>query len=191
MKKDPTNLDLLHDIITAEPASFWPLAPGWIWLLAVITLLMIIGLVWLIIRRQQNRYRHEALSELARLESLAADARNRHKALCSMSVLLKRTALTAYPRPEVATLSGISWFTFLDSTGGTRFSQGHGTTLESAIYQISDHPLTSSEITDLVAEIRRWIREHDKTTEPALSDAATASVSSSQSKKSSAGQEVA
>lgn len=165
MKKDPTSLDLLHDIITAEPAPFWPPAPGWIGVLAVISLLVLTGLVWMIIHRQQNRYRHEALSELARLETLAAASDNQYEAVCNMSVLLKRTALTAFPRPEVATLSGTAWFTFLDSTGGTGFTKGHGEALESAIYQTTDHPLNHAQFTELVSEIRRWIREHDSTAE--------------------------
>ncbi|WP_439133440.1 DUF4381 domain-containing protein [Pseudomaricurvus sp.] len=174
MKSNPTGLDQLHDIITAAPAPWWPPAPGWLWLLAIVTILLIGGCIWGIIHYQQNRYRREALAELAQLESNAAHSQyqhsqHQHTTLCGMSTLLKRTAVTAFPRPEVATLTGPAWFAFLDSTGNTRFSEGLGNKLESVIYQITDQPLQASEITALIAEIRIWIRQHQQANDPAKS----------------------
>jgi len=166
MKTDPTSLELLHDIIAATPAPWWPLAPGWLGLLAIATILIACGCIWGLIHRQQNRYRHEALTELAQLESKATTREQQHSTLCDMSTLLKRTALTAFPRPEVATLTGSTWFAFLDGTADTHFSQGLGQKLESAVYQITDSPLSDSDISALASEIRAWIRQHRQTTEP-------------------------
>ena len=74
---------------------------------------------------QHNRYRREALAELARHESALVDPARRADALSAMAELLKRAALTAFPRGQVATLTGPAWFAFLDRTGRTAaFSAG-------------------------------------------------------------------
>jgi hypothetical protein len=68
-------------------------------------------------RWQQNRYRREAIAELARHEENLRDAARRATALVAVAELLKRTAITAFPREQVAGLTGAAWFAFLDRTG--------------------------------------------------------------------------
>jgi hypothetical protein len=125
MNPGPTSLERLLDIIAPPPAPWWPPPPGWYWVL-VFLLFLVLVLVFRFFRLwQQNRYRREALAELARHEAALADP----DSISAMGELLKRAALTAFPRDQVARLTGPAWFTFLDRTGRTTaFSAGSGAT---------------------------------------------------------------
>jgi hypothetical protein len=156
---DPTSLERLHDIVAPPPTPWWPPAPGWLWLLGFAALVALYAATRWFVRWQRNRYRREALAELARLEADASDPSKRANALAGLSVLLKRTALTAYGREAVASLTGQAWFEFLDGTGGTHFADGPGSALESAVYRANaDYDGVKTD--DLFAEVRRWIRGH-------------------------------
>lgn len=155
MSSDPTSLSRLHDVIAPDPVPLWPLAPGWLWLLGMLALVLAaLGLRGLI-RFQRNRYRREALRELAQLQA-RADA----DVLADLSVLLKRTALTAFPREQVARLTGEPWFAFLDRSGGTDFSGGTGRILEDATYHAAAPGPEANSLQPLFAEVRQWIQQH-------------------------------
>lgn len=178
MNADPASLDRLHDIVVPPPVPWWPPAPGWLWLLGLVSLLAAMAALRWFAHRQRNRYRREALAELSRLEADAGDASKRATALAGLSALLKRTALTAYGREPVAALTGAAWFAFLDRTGGTRFGDGLGRALESSVYRAgaADETVASD---DLVGEIGRWIRAHGplpETPEPGQAAAQPTSV---------------
>ncbi|MEO9528981.1 MAG: DUF4381 domain-containing protein, partial [Roseibium sp.] len=69
--------------------------------------------------------------------------------------LLRRTALSAYPRAEVASLHGAEWLAFLDRAyGGSAFSEGPGWHLIAAPYR----PETTQE--PLKPLVRTWIKMH-------------------------------
>lgn len=169
MTPDPASLDLMHDIVMPPPASWWPPAPGWLWLSGVACALVLVAVVRGFIRWQRNRYRREALAELARLESAAADAAQQGRALAGLAELLKRTALTAYSREEVAALTGVAWFAFLDRTGGTHFGNGLGPALERSIYQPPTAPWDAAALRELAGETRAWIRRHAPLPDPGSS----------------------
>jgi len=163
MNDDPTSLANLHDIVLPAPLPLWPPAPGWLWLLGMLAVVLVMALLRALIRRQRNHYRREALAELQRLETVGLQATEygpQQQALARVSVLLKRTALTAYPRAEVAELTGSKWFAFLDEHGGTRFSGGLGEALEQAAYHSARPAWESAQLTRLFSETRQWIRQH-------------------------------
>ena len=102
MNFDPASLGNLRDIVIPEPVSWWPPAPGW-WVVILVGCLLAALAAWRGWSRwRANAYRREALSKLERAESIAAVAN-----------LLKRTALGAYPRSSVASLTGDAWCRFL------------------------------------------------------------------------------
>ena len=127
--------------------------------LAIVLLIVAVGAaVWRYAHlRRINRYRREALAELCRIEG----ARNSGPSdlLSSLTLLVRRTALAAFPREQVAPLVGPAWLTFLDrSYGGEEFSRGVGQLLVSGPYQ--QMPPEGAELQSLVLLVRRWIRGH-------------------------------
>ena len=160
MTDDPTSLTNLHDIVVPDPVPWWPPAPVWYFL----GLLALLGLGWLLLawrrRRIAQRYRHLALQDLAQLQNAAKDPSQRQGALVELPVLLKRTALAAWPRERVAALTGADWWTFLDQKGSSPvFAKIHGAALQRLAY--SPNPdLSSKEAKDLLRAVRKWIRNH-------------------------------
>ena len=99
------SLDNLRDIVVPQAPSFWPPAPE-IWLLLVI----VTAVVTILISQQRqkkrrNAYRHAGLA-------LVENASTVH----DISVILKRVALAAFPREQVASLYGEEWLDFLHKT---------------------------------------------------------------------------
>lgn len=160
MSADTASLARLHDIVVPDPVPWWPPAPGWLWLLGLALVLALAVLLAGFVRWQKRRYRREALADLARLE-LAAPRRPPGATLAALAELLKRSALTAYPRRDVAALTGPAWFAFLDRTGGTRFADGLGEALERANYLDRDPARDDGQIRELIREVGTWIRRHE------------------------------
>jgi hypothetical protein len=159
---DPTSLDLLHDIVAPPPAPWWPPAPGWYWVLGLLVGTLLLLLLHALARRQRNRYRREALAEVARLEPALREPATRCTALRELSEILKRAALTALPREQVACLVGSAWFDLLDHMGRTTdFSRGSGTLLERVVYDMrAAAALDEPEARELLSTVRRWIVDH-------------------------------
>lgn len=166
MNPDPTNLDRLHDILVPAPVPFWPPAPGWWWVIGAVAVLLLVLLLRAFSLWQRNRYRREALRALAALEPAVRDPARRAGALLELAGLLKRVAVTAYPRVQVARLTGAEWSSFLDRTAeGAAFSQGPGVVLQAAV----SNPRTAASldepsIHELLQTARGWIRRHQPIT---------------------------
>lgn len=145
----------LVDIPLPAAVSLWP--QTWPSRIAVAVIAAgVIGLaVWLVRRWHRNRYRRAALGELKRMEEALAAASPSDVA-AYLATLVRRTALAAFPREQVARLTGAAWLSFLDLTGGGRdFSDGPGRSLEVAAYE-----LAPAEPRALVKVVRHWIRTH-------------------------------
>lgn len=97
-------LEQLHDFYQPPPPSWRPQTVGSYATLSILAILLIALLSFLWHRWRKDRYRREALHELA-----YTDVRH-------ISELLKRTALSAWPRTQVAALTGSAWLTFLNAS---------------------------------------------------------------------------
>lgn len=107
-------LEKLRDIHLPEPVSWWPPAPGW-WILAALILLAIAVFVrWSIKNTRQRRYRKLALRQLQTLYENWQQQRDDFVFAQAINRLLKQTALAAFPVRDVAALSGVEWLEFLD-----------------------------------------------------------------------------
>lgn len=152
MSTDPADLSNLRDIVLPPPVSYWPPAPGW-WILAAA---LLAGLALLVaravVRYRRDAYRRQALRELAALPA-PLDAAGAQ----SLSAILKRAALVAFPRTDVAALTGAAWLRFLDSSGRMQaFESGSAARLaEIALGE----PVTADD-KDIRAAARNWIRRH-------------------------------
>lgn len=114
------DLSQLHDIHLPKPVSWWPPAIGW-WLLLVLLLALIVLGYWLYRRHQRQQWRRDALAELQRLKQQCSGK----ELVVELSILLRRVAITRFPREEVAALTGDRWLAFLDHT----LDVGRGTKL--------------------------------------------------------------
>jgi len=137
-----------------EAVPWWPPAPGWYVLGAVI----LVGLAWLgwaVFRRwRANAYRREALQLVGTIVETGAAA--------ELPEVLKRTALSAYPRADVASLSGDAWLGVLDGTlGTTDFTRGGGRPLaDLGFWPDGLSSLSEGEKQELLGLARRWIKGH-------------------------------
>jgi len=130
---NPTELlQQLRDIQTPPTPDRWPPAFGW-WLLALLGLAALVWLgiqMWTAWRRWQRRQRQ--LRQLRQLFQACPAA----QLSTELSILLRRLALTRFPREQVAGLHGEDWLRFLDKSSATdQFSQGAGRILLSAPYR--------------------------------------------------------
>jgi len=149
----------LIDIPLPQPVSLLP--QTWPSRIAIALLLAAaIAAVWRIVhQRHVNRYRREALAELGRIEQAVDADKAPAELVTRLAVLVRRTALAAFPRERIAPLAGPAWLSFLDSTyDGSEFSEGPGRLLASAPYQRIAPD--GGEVRSLAAVVRRWIGEH-------------------------------
>lgn len=154
---DPASLSRLHDIITPPPISWWPLAPGW-GVVGIALLVLLLWLMWCYVTwLRRNAYRREALRLLKALPVHSSS-------LPQLDELLKRVALSAYPREQVASLSGIAWLKFLDGTmhgktvHGGSFVGGSARVLAEAAYQREEF---QGDIRAVLTAAENWIRHHE------------------------------
>ena len=144
----------LKDIHLPPPVSFWPPAPGW-WILAALLISsLFIGGVLFYRQHKKRKPKTEALRILKDLQILYQNSKDEVVSLRNLSNLLRRTALTFYDNDEVASLQGSSWLEFLDKTGKTKeFSQGAGKVLGNEVFQQKVNP----DMNALFPLVKKWI----------------------------------
>lgn len=155
--EDPASLQNLHDIVVPGVVAWWPPAPGWYAVMAIAAVAAG-ALLWKAWRQwRRNRYRGEALSELSRIGKGGPNAD-----LSELPVLLKRAALSAWPREYVAGLVGPDWHRFLDESAGIdRFRSGAGVLLDKLAYASGGQRVLSGSEAEVVLDAARsWIRRH-------------------------------
>lgn len=143
----------MHDIRAPEAVSWWPLAPGW-WLLIALLIALISGTVFLLQRRaQRNRYRREALAMLATVA-----AHPQAHSLSDINEIVKRAALYAYPqeRADIARAYGEQWVHWLNSkTEKPAFTGNAADTLAMGTYSGKDDATA-----DVIVSARQWLQTH-------------------------------
>lgn len=161
--EDP--LSQLADIHLPDPVSFWPLAPGW-WLIIA---LILIGFCWLgflsirkliLSRRIQTAQRELEKAIQAYRDQIKNNDSDLNQAgldyLYAVNTVLNRVALYTNPKHsrEIAKLTGKPWLAYLDQTyKGTEFQDGPGKVLAEGQYR----PVFRGEIESLYALAQSWI----------------------------------
>jgi len=147
----------LRDIHAAPPPAFWPPAPGW-WVLAAVLLgLLTVLTVWGYRRYRAIRQKRQIMHEIDQVTNRYA---NKYNAMfvAEISTLLRRVALQRYDRAQVAPLTGAAWLRFLDGTGGEgEFEKGVGRILEAGPYQSSTGEVPAEELLVLA---RQWVSKN-------------------------------
>jgi hypothetical protein len=102
-------------------------------------------------RYRSNAYRRAALAEIDAIGKVADPA-----SAAALSAVLKRAALVAYPRSDVARLTGLAWLSFLNRTGATGdFSHGPAAGLAKAAFGA---PIGDGD--GVLTAARRWVEHH-------------------------------
>ena len=144
------------EVVSPAGVSWWPQTVGWLWLGA--GLLAYLGLrLWRFLRHwYRNRYRREAIARLQALSTAAAPA-----GLASeLNRLLKLAALAAFPREQVARLSGPEWIQFLNAQCPSAvFSAQQCQLLAEGPY--SGAQLEPADASQLLAACVAWVRNHE------------------------------
>lgn len=146
-------LELMHELVMPEPMPWLPQTPGWWVLLGWLFAVLILSGWHLLKRRRRNRYRREALAALKSIDRHAelspAESAQR------IAALLKRTALAAYPRRDVAPLYGSAWAQFLRESANDdqQIADAAGLLADAAYRPDADGAALSD-------AARRWIRLH-------------------------------
>ena len=138
-------IELLEEVPEPPPVAMTPQTPGWIVLGVIVAALLFLALRWAVRRHREEAYRRAALRELDEAGDDPA----------AISNVLRRTALAAYPREQVAGLAGPDWLAFLDrSYEGAGFADGAGKVFAIVPYKaIASDPAAAK-------LARSWIKGH-------------------------------
>lgn len=151
----PELIARLADVAVPEPVAYTPETAGW-WVLGA---LLVVGLTVTAIiaarRRQRNRYRRLALLELSEIEALPSGTSSVN-VLHQVAELVRRTALTVYPRAEVAHLYGDEWRDFLNRSA----SRDLGSGVDGIVTGPYRRENAERDIPASIAAARNWIRSH-------------------------------
>ncbi len=104
----------LRDIkLPAEP-SFWPLAPGW-WLLIALLMMLLIWLGFKWYRHHQKKQRWQAIDEqLSAIEFKYTQDQNSQQLLTGISAFLRRFVKHQLGQNTATSLSGTQWIEHLN-----------------------------------------------------------------------------
>ncbi|MEE4192184.1 MAG: DUF4381 domain-containing protein [Halieaceae bacterium] len=142
----------IEEVLPPQPVSWWPATPGWLVLAALLLALLARWGYRRWRRWQADRYRREALARLAALGGHPGQQ------LEATAIILKSTALAAFPRRDVAHLSGKAWPAWLEEQGAS-FSDSSRVLLAEGQYRRRPEP-DAEAIARLVAESTDWVRQH-------------------------------
>lgn len=139
-------LDQLQDVPEPTPISLFPQTVGWLVLLGILLVISGWG-AWRWYRTYQaNAYRRAALAEITAAENDPA----------TLESILRRAAITAFGREQVAGVHGPAWVAFLRQALPKReFDENLAATLAAAPYRPTE---PSADLTQFVQD---WIRHHE------------------------------
>ena len=146
------------EVASPGAISWLPQTPGWLWL-GLVLLAVLLRYSWKRLRYwYRNRYRREAA---VRLQQLATNAEQGEPALIAqINRLLKLTALAAFSREQVASLSGEDWVDFLNQQcASPPFSAAQGRLLAVGAYCTPAVRANSGQA--LIGACLTWVREHE------------------------------
>lgn len=154
------NTDLLAQLASDRappPLGWWPLAPGW-WGLMALLLLAVALAMWLRQRARRpsvRRWQRMALREWAQLQAASRQPGSDDTQLArEVQQLLRRYAIARHGREAVAGLSGDAWLEFVVRHGGRDWAGESGQALLRCAYGGS---VTTPRAAVSAADRERWL----------------------------------
>jgi len=155
---DPQALPL-RGLHLPEPVGWWPLAPGWWLLIAVLVVASALLIRTWLQRRARSAARRRALRQLEESRSAYAYHGNPVTLGAEVSELLRRTMLAYAPRAEVAGLTGDAWLAWLDrDLDEPRFRDGPGRKLLELPYRNPETVAEDVDIDGMLAAVRQRLQ---------------------------------
>ena len=142
----------LKELAWPDAIPFVPQTAGWL-VVALLLLALSAWLAWRARRRWlRNAYRRDAL---ASIEAMRADPAEAAK----LPFILRRSALAAYDRGDVASLRGAEWTGWLNESAGRElFTAGAAEALDRLAY--GRETPSPADMGPLLAASRDWVRLH-------------------------------
>ena len=144
----------LRELPYPEDIGWWPLAPGWY---AIAALLVVLLAVWVWRRYliwKRNAYRRDGLLAIRTMRTNSAQLRQ-------LPFLLRRTALIGYPRADVASLRGAQWIAWLNGSAGRDvFEDADAARFDALTYQSGTEPVQGDELQRMLDGASYWMRNH-------------------------------
>jgi len=147
----------LKDIHLPDAVSWWPPALGY-WLLLLL-IILIFSTVFIIFEiRQRSRIKKTALTEFKKIKQSYQQNPDDKTLVNALATLLRRAAISSYPRTDCASLTGKAWLSWLDKqlkqTPG--FSDGPGYLLLEFNYSNASH---ANDVQQLLSLSENWLKK--------------------------------
>ena len=161
MQSSDDLLAQLRDIRGLDAFPWWPIAPGWWFLLAF--LLVCAGGIYFSLHLLRRRYRELYWREEARrtLASIRDDSgrRSDQQRVAALALLLRKLAIRKYGRNSCAGLEGQEWLRWLNRHDPAGFDwMNEGRILIEAPYAPEGKPIRASLIKHLIDGLEGWVR---------------------------------
>jgi hypothetical protein len=142
----------LKELAYPDAIPFLPQTIGWL-VVGLVLLALLVWLAWRARRRWlRNAYRREAI---ASIEAMRADPAT----AAQLPFILRRSALAAYARRDVAGLRGPDWTNWLNESAGRElFSADAAPLLDRLAYSREEFP--AADIEPLLTASLDWVRLH-------------------------------
>lgn len=148
----------LHDIEGIDPAPWWPLAPGW-WFLILGLVIFVVCALWYIISKLLFywSWKSDSLRKLTTLEKNLSTNTARTTVIL-LSEYLRRIAIQRFSRQECAGLTGENWLKWLTIHDPKKFDwETKGGPLIEIPYSPLHHNLPAPQIRELIQAAKQWV----------------------------------
>jgi len=146
----------LRDIKLPPEPGYWPLAPGWWVLMALVLIVLAIGL-WLL-WRQYRRYRQyqNVNNDLGRIHHNFLQHQNQHRLAADVSNLLRRFVRYRMHHAAASAMQGQDWLDFLNQSAiGVDFSDN-----AQALVQGPYDPDVQFDADQLITQVRHYFKHN-------------------------------
>ncbi len=143
----------LKDINPPGEPGWWLIAPGYLFIVALI--LFVIATCWIVMRRRESRRKYAtARLALEQIRSTHLENEDPLKLARELAQWLKQVALIAFPQSQLEGVTGSTWLAFLDSSlDDGSFTRGDGNAFADAVYQRQAKP----DAEQLLSLCERWL----------------------------------